>query len=296
MQHSAVIIMKKILFLFIILLPLPLAGQMFRSTNQQLIEDAIRSGLVLYTHSYQLQDTTTLQKYGRNGQEDFGKSFSVGIKVKNGFIFNDIAMTPWLFDSNFERYRNEYRPISHKARMRVIRDSTFCDCQVFKEVIDSYHNTPFNRVKYTEPTECIGFDLDTIPGTKTGWLVWVLSDDAIDSPDSLHSETYMIYRKELSFQADTVKQSIEAPQTDKHIWGGIYVTPKQTDIGQIKFFLTGMAYHEKDESWSLYSPFLKEEEEQLPENQDVLTPVDPDNPPAPSEQGGKKSKKGKTRK
>ena len=284
--------MKRLLFLLVIFLPIPLAGQLFRSSNQQLIEDAICSGLVLYTHSYQLQDTTTLQRYGRNGQDDFGKSNSLAIKVKDGFIVNNTALTPWLFDSNFDRFRNEYRPISHKVRMREIRDTTICDCQVLNENIYSYNNTPFHRVTCSDTTNRLGFSLDTIPGKKTGWMVWVMSDEAIDSSDSLHSETYMIYKKEFTFNPDTVRHTIDLPQTDKHIWGGIYIIPKQTDIGQMTFFLSGIANQEDSGEWALYSPFFKEEVQNLG-NDDVLTPVDAQSSPLPSKQSKRKTKKRK---
>ncbi len=291
--------MKKFSLLFIILIPLQLAGQMFRSSNQQLIEDAIRSGLILYTHSYQLQDTTTLQKYGRNGQDDFGKSYSIGIRVKDGFVIADNALVPWLYDGNFDRYRNAYRPISHKGQLRVIRDTTVHDCNILNDIVESYHNTPFHRVSFPCSHDNHGFSIDTIPGSKAGWLVWIISDNKIDIPDSLHSESYMIFKREMLVQHDSVKQTIDAPQTEKKIWGGIYITPIQTDIGQISFFLTGiLSKAEDDNKWLLYTPFVKDVQEEAVIAQGELTPIsiNDESPNGETEQNGKKIKKGKKQK
>lgn len=288
--------MKRYLLLFIVLIPFQLAGQLFRSTNQQLIEDAIRSGLQLYTHSYQLQDTTTNLKYGRNGQDDFGKGYFIGIRVKDGFIITENALAPWLCDVNYNRYRNAYRPISHKGQIRGLRDTTIYDCGILNNVVESYPNTPFHRVRSPFQSDNWGFCLDTAPGSKAGWFVWILSDNTIDTLDSLHCESYMIFKREMLVPHDSVKQTVDAPLTDKNIWGGIYVTPIQTDIGQISLLLTGiMAKSEDDNQWLLYTPFIKDEQEEVVVTEDELTPINvaDERPNEGSEQRGKKNKKEK---
>ena len=103
--------MKRIFILISILgISLVVHAQFLNSPSLQLIEKAIREGVFCIEKGYQIQDSN-LNAFGRNNKEEFSSFYSLGIKTNKGYILSHQAIYPWLFDKDFEEYKDSYTPI-----------------------------------------------------------------------------------------------------------------------------------------------------------------------------------------
>ena len=98
--------MKRIFILISILgISLVVHAQFLNSPSLQLIEKAIREGVFCIEKGYQIQDSN-LNAFGRNNKEEFSSFYSLGIKTNKGYILSHQAIYPWLFDKDFEEYKD----------------------------------------------------------------------------------------------------------------------------------------------------------------------------------------------
>jgi hypothetical protein len=90
-----------------------------------------------------------------------------------------------------------------------------------------------------------------------GWLVWITADKAIIESEKA-STSLSIYKKAIEFNSDSLKYEVEAPQVSRIIWGGIFIVPVQTEIGQLTFKLGGVVVASGLNQWRLEVPTFPE--------------------------------------
>jgi hypothetical protein len=208
------------------------------SSNQQLIEEAVRDGLFVVRQSYQLRDSVTA--YGWNNLPQFGTTYSLGVKAVDGYYLDDKAVNPWQYDPKFDEYRDskQYTPVISQSDCFQLSDSTFRKV-TFRLPPESVESSKFQFV-----TDSLfankGFAVDNSDGAKAGWLVWVVSADSLDKINA-EALSLLIYRSELKFEAGKNAYKIDAPTSSKTVVGGIYIVPKIEGIGKISFYLSGIA-------------------------------------------------------
>lgn len=282
-------IMKKVLLILFFTLPLSMMAQMFMSSNQQLVEEAIKNGIVIVRQSYQLEDTVSNQRFGRYGNEEFGKTYSLGVKVDGGIVLNNKAICPWNYDENFVRYQDTHRPVNIKTEIRELKDSIFSNVKLNIDSIAS--DDPIANLPDSIIFSGNGFDVFSYSKPTDGWIVWITSSEEIQHCDSVGIEAPLIYKKKIEFNTDSVSYPIERPQTQNKVWGGIFVVPEQTEIGQLTFKLAGVMTEKDGGNWVLY-PIKKESIiEMSPNTGDELTPS-----PSSSTESNKKKKNNKKKK
>ncbi len=244
--------MKKIIIALLLILSgsYPAISQTFEmSPNQQFIEDAIKDGILIVNQEYQLQDTETKQLYGRNNKEFFGKTYSMLLKVEDGYYGDIKIVKPWLYDSNYMEYRdkNKYTPKISGTSYRNI------DNHFFKP-------SPFDADSYLPITEDflymwpgsdgdIGMQKDTTTGHKEGWLIWVTAEEELHKSDSAHLQLE-IYRTDIDIKKESCFYEIKNSNTNRIIIGGFYVFPLFTKIGQVTFSLVGIL-QQIDNKWNI---------------------------------------------
>ena len=74
----------------------------FNSPNQKMVEDAVKDGIILVRQNFQLKDTMTQQRYGRNHGDSFGSQYCIAAKVKSGLCVSKRFRNPWEYDDNYE--------------------------------------------------------------------------------------------------------------------------------------------------------------------------------------------------
>ena len=246
--------------------------------NQELIRKSMEKSLIVMNSSYQLKDTVTNEYYGRHGRDEFGRTYSIGIKVKGGYYLSDKAVHPWMYDNNFNRYRETYLPVFYKGYYKELQDSTLTEIGKRSEYLQTeIYPQQFYFRNDSALFNGKGFEPECQIGKKDGWLVWLVADKPITESDSITSTSYIIYRKTLEIKEGYQEYNIDAPSTDKTIWGGIYVVPESTDIGQITFRLSGVLV-EKEGKWAVLTAVSQNSNECViindeNEGNNALTPI-----------------------
>lgn len=249
--------MKKnvLILLTIFALPTILSAQwsqsLFNSSNQQLVETAVRDGIILVRQDFQLCDTLTNQKYGRNHELNFGTAYSIAVKVQDALSVSNEFVRPWEFDGNFIPYRNsQYRPIISKTSIRSLSDSTFMDFQYDIRNVRALKDSVVYFIDSLSHDKR-GFIIDRIKGEKDGWLVWaVVNDSANVEKENISLVTYKL---KMTLEEGLRKYTIEQPAISGHILGGIYVCPVVTSIGTIEFMFEGLIVSNDNVNWAFYA-------------------------------------------
>lgn len=278
--------MKRIL-LYLIVMCMPLAcayAQQFtigKSVATMWVESTVDSAFFLSRQSFQVCDKKTGELYGLNNQNEFGTQFSLGVKVKNGYVLTDKAIRPWVYDSKFETYKNGYDPVTYASMYSEFAGETnFDSLDISKSKVNELLTS---KVYFVASNSLLnrGLSIDNADGTKKGWIVWVCTDKDGDLNKTAKLELVCLNMTvEASNEYDT---EITAPNGFKTL-GGIYVTPKNEGIGLLEFYLSGILI-ENDGKWSLRFPFIgkeritnivedkREEKKAKVEEKDTLTPV-----------------------
>lgn len=278
--------MKKILILTLMFFASQYcdAQLLVKSTSQQFIEDAVMSGLFISEQSFQICDKETGELFGLNGKSEFGKQYSIGIKISNGLLLSDVAVRPWMYDMKYERYKDKYDPVFYQAKFAEMKENAEFDSLAYsmtgmQELID----TTFYSFS-SETFKGKGFSLDYTKGEKDGWLVWIIADKNADI-SSMSKLDYSIYRKKLEIDRSKASFDVVHPEEKQNILGGIYVVPYYTEIGIIEFRLCGVM-SKSGNGWKIHCPFVgmeneipseqKPKQEVKEEDKDTseLTPVD----------------------
>jgi len=223
------------------------------TSNQQLIEDAVKDGIFIVRRCYQLQDTTaaTPTYFGWQNQNWFGKTYSLGIKVKEGYYLFDQAVRPWVYDRKYAPYADsaDFAPILSASEYRMLEDTSF-QALPYRDLPVKEIST--HRVYLAQDTASFhqkGFSVDDSYGVKKGWLAWLVTDKPLEE-ENRQTPTFLIYRTELTFEQEKEHYEIRDPVTNKHVLGGFYFLPEITEIGQINFILTG-ALHRENGKWQV---------------------------------------------
>lgn len=260
-----------ILYIFIVLgLGFSAHGQLlnlaFRSNNQQILEDAIKGSFIKVVQSYELCDTTSNERFGREGNSYFSQIPYLGIETSEGLILPIEALTPWCKDEDFAKYEGKYKPLLTETNFQAL-DLLAPSRENVPSLIDSNNTIDMNRfVCFNDSvTDNLGLLVDSIPGQKTGWLIWATSPKTFNQSDSIK---VISIRRDISIPDNASPITVEKPNTEDEIIGGIYIVPVQTKIGQINLYISGILNLNENE-WEIFFPFISEpKKEEKP-----LTPV-----------------------
>lgn len=197
----------------------------FRSSCQQLIEDAVQDGLYIVESSYLLEDSTG-QRFGLDGKPYFNRMRYAGFAMNGGDIIPSEAFRPWLGDAEFAPYKETYKPVLYGVNLRAKNDTAFHSIEslAFKDTVQLWDGYIVARKK-----EIKGFEPDTTIGEKDGWLVLLGSDDA----------DIRCMQKSIEV-TEAGKQTVEVPSELSALIGGVYVVPVVEKVGQITFQLCGV--------------------------------------------------------
>jgi len=247
-----------------------------QTLDKGLLIDAVSSAFFLSRQSFQVADKKTGELYGLNNHDEFGTEITLGVKLKDGFLLSDKAVRPWEYNSKFDGYREEYKPVPYLSEYteqgdKTDYDSLTCSLQESKKPLDVYcfNSNVFNGK---------GLECDVTEGTRKGWFVWACTDKDADL-NKTAKLSFVCCEKELDVKVGS-KECVSPPK-DKNILGGIYIVPSITGIGIVKFLLCGVIT-EKDAKWYVSFPFVgmreneasqKESSVEQNTSKDALTPI-----------------------
>ena len=241
--------MRKILAIILLLASFHSAAaqisqSLLNSPNQQLVETAVEDAFIILQQDYLLLDTATNTRYGWNHQELFNSIYSVGIRVEEGYVVTDRFMTPWKYDTRYINLNNTaYRPIISNTQYRTLHDTTMTRVQYDEQACLPIKDNLLYRT-CSIANECRGLTIDTLHGTKEGWLVWLVASDSTLTSDS--EPSIVTYRYKLTTDSAVTDYPLPRPAVSGYILSGIYVVPVNSAIGVLDFCMIGAAYHSGD--------------------------------------------------
>lgn len=259
---------KSLILILMTIVALPTTAQILnfslRTNNQQLIDKALAGAFVRINQSYELCDTVKDEHFGRNGKDYFSIIPFIGIETEQGLIFPSTTLKPWTYDNDFNEYKGKYKPLVTESKINILNHR---DGYAVRNVELPFTGTSLSKYLsiYNDSIQHNqGLKIDTIPGLKNGWLIWLSSNSTLLETDSVRLTSI---KKDIEVPTDGSSLHIEKLETNETVFGGIYVTPVQSSIGQLTFTLTGIMVLDED-SWVLDFPFMKS-----PQEVKILTPI-----------------------
>lgn len=259
---------KSLILILMTIVALPTTAQILnfslRTNNQQLIDKALAGAFVRINQSYELCDTVKDEHFGRNGKDYFSIIPFIGIETEQGLIFPSTTLKPWTYDNDFNEYKGKYKPLVTESKINILNHR---DGYAVRNVELPFTGTSLSKYLsiYNDSIQHNqGLKIDTIPGLKNGWLIWLSSNSTLLETDSVRLTSI---KKDIEVPTDGSSLHIEKLETNETVFGGIYVTPVQSSIGQLTFTLTGIMVLDED-SWVLDFPFMK-----APQEVKILTPI-----------------------
>ena len=235
------------------------SGFTLKSSNQQIIEDAVEDGFVVVSRSFRLQDKETGQLYGYNNMPEFGRAYTLGVRTEAGILCAAGPVeSPWDLDPRYERYAETLSPLVYKTYVTAIGMSAEeeTDEMAHPLITDAGRGI----VLLTDSTATAEKALDGfstgIPeaGEYDGWGVWLTSPKSIDESGKGIAPSQKIFKRRIKFTKKGRTYPIQGPSTEEEVWGGIYLMPVRTSIGHIDFKLVGIMAKADDGTWSLCIP------------------------------------------
>ena len=262
--------MKKRIYIFLLtvtwLLPQVAQAQFMgfsiKSNNQVFIEQALQQTFVRVNQSYQLQDTVHNEIFGRNEKDYFSIIPFLGIRTQQGLLIDQDAVHPWKHDEDFKVYEGQYKPVVFQTQLTYLRSkfgSILANPVVNEANIQQLAKSPV--ALYIDSLHQQGLTCDTVVGSKSGWMVWVIDPQTESHPDSIR---LVSYKKDLFIKHATDTIRVDTPNENQSVLGGVFVNPVQTHVGQITFLLTGVAVN-KGKHWILHFPFVGQIEKEKKE-------------------------------
>ena len=247
---------------------LPSMAQIFnfslKTNNQQLIDEALFGAFIRINQSYELCDTIKNEHFGREGKDYFSIIPFIGIETERGLIFPSSTLQPWNSDNDFGEYKNQYKPIVTETKLNLLNNSKALIHRELKSPISGLDLTRYLTILCDSPQTHEGLKVDKVSGTKNGWLVWLSSNANLAGSDSVR---FTSIKKNIEVPVDGGFLHIDNPEISEIVYGGIYVTPVQSSIGQLTFTLTGVMVLD-EEGWVLDFPFITKSNENK-----SLTPI-----------------------
>lgn len=225
----------------------------FTTSGQKITENAIEGSALIIKQSYQVKNKKNGKVFGRNGREDFGHIYSVGVKTEAGFVLTDLALKPWLYDDAFKKVEQEYDPVISLTEVRDVKVTDKkpfkqCPLQIGKQQIEGLWIANSADAGKNE------MEIDAEGGAKDGWLIWLIAKNDLEKEESAIINVQVSNQK-IEIKADTADIDIEAPSSSNLIIGGIYVCPSFLGGGHVAYKLVGITI--KDENnWKLRTPFV----------------------------------------
>lgn len=259
---------KIIIPMLLTIIALPMDAQIFnfslRTNNQQLIDEALSGAFVKINQSYELCDTITNKHFGRDEKDYFNIVPFIGVETEQGLIFPTSCLSPWTYDKDFEKYKSKYKPQATQTKLNVLNGKDGMLTRNIKSPITGSAISEDLCVFNDSTHKNCGLKIDTISGKKNGWLIWLSSTSNLSNTDSVR---FTSIKKTIQVPLEGELLPLDKPEISENVYGGVYVTPVQSCIGQITLALTGVIVANED-GWHLDCPFIKMNEEN-----ETLTPI-----------------------
>lgn len=229
------------------------AIQALKQTKSEtsVVELSVLPELSIVRQQYRLaRDGNT---YGKNNKPYYGENYSLAIKVSNGLILSSTVVEPWNMDEDFNRLNtsNQYKPELFWTYQRPLDDASYHEVD-FEFGTDYMHPIGSCELLYVheERKGDFGLPIDSSPGEKDGYMVWVYTGTSLQ--DSAMSVSVKLEPKRIVASEDGERMILDAGDFSK-VLGGLYVVPRYERGGRIQMQVVGVAVPvSRERKWELF--------------------------------------------
>ena len=212
---------------------------------------SLRQHLFVLKQDYCLYDKRKKKLYGYNDKEQFGTTYSLGIKCNGYNVISNQAVEPWKYDEHYNEFKSDkLEPVLSDSRYLLLDDSETSGYVGFDSIVTAVQTIKDNYIYATNPFTSLqyGIDVNSTDTCKTGVLIWVwVKTGSLEDGDI--AVDFDIVPTKIEMFGSVV---VNPPHRDKEILGCLLVT--KNDECDSKWFLSGLADC-RDDKWTLYYPF-----------------------------------------
>lgn len=223
-------------------------GAHAQSLANDLIERAIKNGIVLLRQDYQMLNEDDEPIGNKSGLDCYGRTYTCGVRVGEGdFLVTKEFVAPWWSNESIVKSEKRHPEVSYSGflTLKTIDFEQFdCDVESAEEVIA-------NHLYTVSGSESEGFELDEEYGKKRGYAVWLKSSNAfslqvVPSGLTLDIQPYSVSTTEGSYIYDVAKQPTG------NVIGGVFLVPSIKKTGEITIKVNGM-FEKRGGVWKFIS-------------------------------------------
>ena len=213
----------------------------------ELIDKAIRKGLVVLRQDYQVLNEDDEPVDNKSNLGCYGRTYTCSVRIgENQFLVTKDFVTPWNGESiaKSDKHRPEVSYSGFLTLNTIDFEQFEFDAEDAEEVIQKH-------LYSIEGSETEGFKLDEEAGKKSGYAVWLKSSNAIKMENvptglSIERESFNITTRENNFVYDLPSQP------KGNVLGGVFIVPDVSTIGTITLRVNGM-FEKRGGVWKLIS-------------------------------------------
>lgn len=245
------------------------------SSNQQFIDSMATLAVVDVTRSYVVREKATGDSFTREGEDCFNKITSMAIRVKGGLLVTKAAVSPWLYDRDFNEYSEDYDGVA-QALSFVMDGKPFVIDNVSPERL-----TPGSGEIYFIATQedADGLTISHPSGDIDGWAI-------LFPVEKYYENSTTSLKKKLSIMPRTETYEMTRPRGIEKIKGGLYVEVIYSSIGTLEFRICGVIVEAGENLSIVVLPTDKTTSRMTPSK--GLAPIDKDDSKKKSKKGAKK--------
>lgn len=260
------IMMRKTLFLLVAMACLPACGfsqinlgsalrNRFSAASDSVLINAVMPGLYVVRQQYQIRSNADGKLYGKDGNNWFGETYSLGVKVAGGLLVDRRVMQPWADDVDFSKINNHGKYVPQLYRTTYLRP---LDGEAYREANLDFDTPEYMEAygtdsllyRHIEAQADFGFLTDERFGTADGYMLWAYRDSTASHAGM--RVKLRVARKQLGNVADSLSVDCLPPDAGT-VLGGVFIVPVVDRVGQITCRLAGMALPASDGRWVLRS-------------------------------------------
>lgn len=212
--------------------------------------EALKQHFFIIRQDYSLYDKKKKKYYGFNDHEQFGFTFSLGLKC-NGFnLLFDEAVHPWTYDDNYPAFSsNKLEPRITKSRYLLLDDSIIYNYIDLDTIVYPTQTVKSNVLYAGKPFVSLqkGLAVNTTDTCQAGILVWITKKSG-----SLEDGTIKVDLELTPTKIGMVGSITIIPPSKREVLGCVLVTSCEND--DTEYNLAGVA-SKKDGQWILSFPF-----------------------------------------
>lgn len=212
-----------------------------------LIENAIKQGVILFREDYQLLNEDDEPIANKAGQDCYGRSYTCGVRTgESSFLVIKDCVAPWT-NQSIVKSEKRHPEISYSGFLTL---STI-DFEQFDLDPESAEEVIPNHIYRVEGSEVEGFDVDPESGRKKGYAVWLKAENSfcltsVPSGLSLDIAPFNINTRAGSYVYDVEKQP------EGNVVGGVFITPRVDKVGKISLYVNGL-FEKRGGVWKFIS-------------------------------------------